>query len=142
MQYFKTVNWIRIILWFSVYVLFVYIEFGVVYLLLSIFGLLWWSLDRNPTKTGPSAYSVFNKDAQSIPGTFTPHLQFWKPEEKMNTGEVFFDKEEALTKKGTYSGTKVSRNTLCPCKSGEKYKKCCGDPSLKNVQAASDTESD
>ena len=30
---------------------------------------------------------------------------------------------------GTPSGQKIGRNSRCPCKSGRKYKRCCGKPS-------------
>ena len=33
---------------------------------------------------------------------------------------------EAIKEIGDPTATKVGRNEPCPCKSGKKYKKCCG----------------
>lgn len=58
------------ILWATVYVIFIKLQFGTVYLILS--GLIGIYVN---TRTGPktkdeiSAYSVFNKDCKSIDGT-------------------------------------------------------------------------
>ena len=37
------------------------------------------------------------------------------------------DMTPAKKKPATRSDKKVGRNALCPCGSGKKYKKCCGD---------------
>ena len=32
----------------------------------------------------------------------------------------------SITNKKDYSNKNISRNALCPCGSGKKYKRCCG----------------
>jgi uncharacterized protein YecA (UPF0149 family) len=48
-----------------------------------------------------------------------------------------FSTKEALQNKTkrqpVYVGKKVPRNSPCPCGSGKKYRKCCGDAALKNL---------
>jgi TPR repeat protein len=34
------------------------------------------------------------------------------------------------------AGEKIGRNEKCPCESGKKYKKCCGNKSNKSIQVA------
>ncbi len=51
------------------------------------------------------------------------HLQYTAPSE---TGDVVVQGDTG----GEYAG--VGRNALCPCGSGKKYKRCHGDPRLRN----------
>jgi preprotein translocase subunit SecA len=52
------------------------------------------------------------------------HLQYTAPSE---TGEVTVSQDAGS---GDFAG--VGRNDLCPCGSGKKYKRCHGDPRLRN----------
>lgn len=58
------------VLWATLYAIFIKLQFGTVYLLVSGLILMYFN-----TRTGPkrrdevSAYSVFNKNCESIPGT-------------------------------------------------------------------------
>ena len=38
----------------------------------------------------------------------------------------FYDAKAPKPKQVVRQGPKIGRNTLCPCGSGKKYKKCCG----------------
>lgn len=61
---------LRSSVWLALFGAFVYIEFGFLFLLLSLFYLMWASLRgsrRRPWE--PSAYSVFNKGCEAIEGT-------------------------------------------------------------------------
>jgi len=52
-------------------------------------------------------------------------MQFSAPAKNSNeqTGSDF---QQNLQKVKNEDGTKVGRNDPCPCKSGKKFKKCCG----------------
>lgn len=58
------------LLWLTLYIIFIKLQFGAVYFVLSALVAMYFN-----TRTGPkgqnevSAYSVFNKDCESIPGT-------------------------------------------------------------------------
>lgn len=63
---------LKIILWLILWKLFILIEFGTVYFILSLFYWVYFSMSYGSRKDGePSAYSVFNKDFETIDGTFT-----------------------------------------------------------------------
>ena len=64
--------YVKWIIWISLYYLFIQIEFGVIYFLLTCFYLIFSNLssDSPQKEKKPSAYSVFNKGV-SIPGTFS-----------------------------------------------------------------------
>lgn len=51
----------------------------------------------------------------------TPPAKIVKPRIK--------SKDKVLIKSADTSKKKISRNVLCPCGSGKKFKKCCGKPS-------------
>lgn len=57
-------------LWFSLLLFFIEIEFGAVYFIVSLTIIMYFSMKKGKS-TGPSAYSVFNKDCERIDGTFT-----------------------------------------------------------------------
>ena len=65
-----TVYFLYFLLWVTLYVLAIKIEFGAVYFILSSFVLIWVNTRSGPKKQGEvSAYSVFNPDCQAIDGT-------------------------------------------------------------------------
>ena len=47
---------------------------------------------------------------------------------KINSPSVsnMLNKEDNLNKNNSPVSVKISRNALCPCGSGKKYKRCCG----------------
>lgn len=61
---------LRSLLWLALFGVFVYFQFGVLFLLLSLFYFMWASMQgsrRRPWE--PSAYSVFNEGCEAIDGT-------------------------------------------------------------------------
>uniref|UniRef100_A0A915ISB1 SAYSvFN domain-containing protein n=1 Tax=Romanomermis culicivorax TaxID=13658 RepID=A0A915ISB1_ROMCU len=65
---------LKLFLWLCLFTLAVYIQFGVVYCILTAFYLLWSNLaDRKKSNNASqlSAYSVFNQNCQRLPGTLT-----------------------------------------------------------------------
>ena len=87
------------------------------------------------TLTIESAKQLFNLTIRPMdPSSFEQMLQ----QMQMETNRMMFDqmpntpqeppqqKEEIPQTKPISTGPKVGRNDLCPCKSGQKYKKCCG----------------
>ncbi|CAG9763978.1 unnamed protein product [Ceutorhynchus assimilis] len=58
------------ILWATIYGIFIKLQFGTVYLIISmLFGIYFNTGTRTKRPNEPSAYSVFNENCQSIPGT-------------------------------------------------------------------------
>eukprot|EP01125_Pyxidicula_operculata_P008294 TRINITY_DN2796_c0_g2_i1.p1 TRINITY_DN2796_c0_g2~~TRINITY_DN2796_c0_g2_i1.p1 ORF type:complete len:174 (+),score=20.95 TRINITY_DN2796_c0_g2_i1:437-958(+) len=134
----------------------VYYEFGSVYFLISLLIGMWLYMNTGDgqVRAGPSAYSVFNKGGESLPGTFKPNFEFWKSEKEGSpVGKIYREDGSIVetkevnngTKKGilptpVYTGSKINRNLNCPCGSGKKYKKCCGDPSIQNIVLPEDDD--
>lgn len=59
------------VLWTTVYAIFIKLEFGIVYLIVSGLVLMYVNTRTGPKKKNEiSAYSVFNKNCEKIPGTF------------------------------------------------------------------------
>lgn len=57
-------------LWITVYIIAIELQFGIVYLMLSGLVAIYFNTRTGPKKANEvSAYSVFNKDCQSIDGT-------------------------------------------------------------------------
>lgn len=57
-------------LWASLYAIFINLQFGIVYLITSALVVMYLNTRTKPKKAGEvSAYSVFNKNCQSIDGT-------------------------------------------------------------------------
>lgn len=78
---------LRIALWLILWKVFILMEFGTVYFILSLFYWVYFSMSYGSRKEWePSAYSVFNKDFETIDGTFTAE-QFEK-ELKYGAGAV------------------------------------------------------
>ena len=63
---------LKVALWFILLGLFVELEFGIVYVILSLFFIIYFNTStKRRSKNKLSAYSVFNKDYEKIDGTFT-----------------------------------------------------------------------
>ncbi len=68
-------NWqiiiIKFFLWLTLFVIFIRIEFGAVYFVVSLLYIMWYSLNRRRRRNELSAYSVFNPNFEKIQGTFS-----------------------------------------------------------------------
>ena len=63
---------LKIILWLILFGLFLELEFGIVYVVLSLFVLIYINTStKKRSKNKLSAYSVFNKNYETLDGTFT-----------------------------------------------------------------------
>lgn len=59
-----------ILLWATLYIIAIHLEFGTVYLIVSILYAIWRNTRTGPKKQGEvSAYSVFNHNCEAIAGT-------------------------------------------------------------------------
>lgn len=71
----SSMNWKIIILkffiWLTLLVIFIRLEFGVIYFIISLLYLMWSSLDSRRRRNHLSAYSVFNPNCEKIQGTFS-----------------------------------------------------------------------
>uniref|UniRef100_T1JGE4 SAYSvFN domain-containing protein n=1 Tax=Strigamia maritima TaxID=126957 RepID=T1JGE4_STRMM len=66
------VNLLKFVLWLLLMTVFVEVEFGAVFLICSIFYIIFRNFRNTPKKEGePSAYSVFNPNCEAIDGTLT-----------------------------------------------------------------------
>jgi len=59
-------------------------------------------------------------------------LKGWSPAEAWKKFDVEPDFPEGNKKTVLEKNEKIGRNDPCPCGSGKKYKKCCGDPAQEN----------
>jgi len=67
-----TLTVLKFLLWATLMTLFVEIEFGAVFFILSLFYVIYSNLRSGPKVKGePSAYSVFNPNCEAIDGTLT-----------------------------------------------------------------------
>jgi hypothetical protein len=65
-----TIYTLYILLWATVYAIAIHLEFGTVYLIVSILYAIWINTRTGPKKQGEiSAYSVFNPNCEAIDGT-------------------------------------------------------------------------
>ncbi|XP_013381997.1 uncharacterized protein LOC106152802 [Lingula anatina] len=65
-------NYLKICLWFILWGLFIELQFGAVYFVLSMFYVVYANTGSRVKKDGaPSAYSVFNPNCERLDGTFT-----------------------------------------------------------------------
>ena len=63
---------LKVLLWLILYGLFLELQFGIVYVVLSVFVLIYLNTStKKRSKNTLSAYSVFNKDCERLDGTFT-----------------------------------------------------------------------
>eukprot|EP01130_Rhizamoeba_saxonica_P015848 TRINITY_DN7184_c0_g1_i1.p1 TRINITY_DN7184_c0_g1~~TRINITY_DN7184_c0_g1_i1.p1 ORF type:complete len:143 (-),score=11.84 TRINITY_DN7184_c0_g1_i1:67-450(-) len=120
--------WTKIAIWLFGFTASVYAELPIVFLVVTGFYGIYATLDRNGRKDGQqSAYSVFNEGVRNIAGGgLTPSVNMMSAGSR-NVEYVGLTNEE---KEYNTFGRKVGRNEKCPCSSGKKYKKCCGDPKL------------
>lgn len=64
---------LKIALWIVLYLLFLELEWGAVYVIISAFYLIFTNFRNGQRKSWePSAYSVFNPDCEPIDGTLKP----------------------------------------------------------------------
>lgn len=62
-----------LLLWSTVYVISIQLEFGTVYLMISVLVFIYYNTRSGPKKKGEiSAYSVFNPNCEPIDGTLKP----------------------------------------------------------------------
>lgn len=61
---------VYILLWTTLYTIAIHLEFGTVYLIVSVLYAIWKNTRTGPKKQGEvSAYSVFNHNCEAIAGT-------------------------------------------------------------------------
>jgi len=68
-------NWqiivIKFFLWLTLLIIFIRLEFGVIYFIISLLYLMWNNLGARRRQNELSAYSVFNPKFEKIQGTFS-----------------------------------------------------------------------
>lgn len=68
-------NWkiifLKFLIWLTLFVIFIRLEFGIIYFIISLLYFIWNSLDSRRRRNGLSAYSVFNPNFEKIQGTFS-----------------------------------------------------------------------
>lgn len=62
---------LKSLIWISLLVIFVRLEFGTIFFICSLFYWIFVNLDNRSTNNRLSAYSVFNRNCERIQGTFT-----------------------------------------------------------------------
>ena len=62
---------IKFLIWLTLFVIFIRLEFGAIYFIVSLLYLMWYSLDSRRRRNELSAYSVFNPNFEKIQGTFS-----------------------------------------------------------------------
>ena len=153
MDFLSTKNIIIFIIWYSLYRIFLYYNFALVFLLLTIIALIFLNLgERKPGTL--SAYSVFNPNQERIYG-FDNNIDIAAGQnpfgiidnnrinneiERMRQIEreineevnrkVKSDTKSELKKEYLKSKAEYPLNSICKCGSGKKYKNCC----LKNIK--------
>ena len=91
---------------------------GMLYLIMSGFAFMFINL--SDTRTGASAYSIFNKNAARIAGTFDA--------EQIVNRRTRIEHEEPddyVPIPTEVPADRRIRNKPCPCGSGYKHKDCC-----------------
>ena len=80
------------------------------------------------TEKKPAVVSVKTKKKEKeVAATFEAHNWHYKIEVARDKPEDLADLELLMNPvKTVVADTKVGRNDPCPCGSGKKYKKCCG----------------
>ena len=156
MDILSTKNIIIFIIWYSLYRIFLYFNFGLVYIMITIIALIFLNLgNRKPGEL--SAYSMFNPNHERIMGNMiqndfrfggnqmfenfddngnennNPLYRMTQIENEINdeiNRKVKYDTKSELRKEYLKSKAEKSLNSLCDCGSGKKYKNCC----LKNIK--------
>ncbi|CAF1444710.1 unnamed protein product [Adineta steineri] len=72
----SVINWqiilIKFFVWLTLFIIFIRIEFGAVYFIISLLYIIWSSLSAHRRRSNElSAYSVFNPNCEKIQGTFS-----------------------------------------------------------------------
>jgi hypothetical protein len=62
---------IKFLLWLTLLIIFIRLEFGIVYFIISLLYLMWSTMDCRRRRNELSAYSVFNPNCEKIQGTFS-----------------------------------------------------------------------
>ncbi|KAL7294726.1 SAYSvFN domain-containing protein 1 [Trichogramma pretiosum] len=69
----RTLCFLYFLLWTTIYVIAIKLEFGAVYFVLSLLVFIYYNTRTGPKKKGElSAYSVFNPNCETIQGTLDP----------------------------------------------------------------------
>ena len=71
-----TTSWsiivLKVLIWLTLFGIFIRLEFGAVYFIFSLFYLIWTNLGRRRRRSNElSAYSVFNRNFVKLQGTFS-----------------------------------------------------------------------
>ena len=151
MDFLSTKNIIIFIIWYSLYRIFLYFNFALVFFLLTIIALIFLNLgERKPGEL--SAYSVFNPNQERIYGfdnnmgigqnpfimmdneRINNQIEHMRRVEREINDElnrkVQSDTKSELRKEFLKSKAEYPLNSNCKCGSGKKYKNCC----LKKVK--------
>ncbi len=62
---------IKVLVWLTLFVIFIRLEFGTIYFIISLLYLMWKSLGSRRRRNELSAYSVFNPNFEKLQGTFS-----------------------------------------------------------------------
>ena len=62
---------LKLFVWLTLFLIFIRLEFGAIYFIISVLYLMWSSLDSRRRRNQLSAYSVFNPNFEKIQGTFS-----------------------------------------------------------------------
>ena len=146
MDFLSTKNIIIFIIWYSLYRIFLYYNFALVFILITIIALIFLNLgERKPGEL--SAYSVFNPNQERILG-FDNNIIGQNPynilldNERINNEiehrrqiereineeinrKVKSDTKSELRKEFLKTKAEYPLNSNCKCGSGKKYKNCC-----------------
>ena len=147
MDFLSTKNIIIFIIWYSLYRIFLYYNFALVFILITIIALIFLNLgERKPGEL--SAYSVFNPNQERIYGfdnnniligqnpfniidnerinnEIQHRIQIEKEIKEELNRKVKSDTKNELKKEFLKTKAEYSLNSNCKCGSGKKYKNCC-----------------
>ncbi|CAF0872021.1 unnamed protein product [Rotaria sp. Silwood1] len=62
---------LKFFVWLTLFLIFIRLEFGAIYFIISLLYLMWSSLGSRRRRNQLSAYSVFNPNFEKIQGTFS-----------------------------------------------------------------------
>jgi len=147
MDFLSTKNIIIFVVWYSLYRIFLYFNFALVFMLLTIIALIFYNLgERKPGEL--SAYSVFNPNHERIPelgnniNIGQDPLNIFLDSDRINQEierrrqiqreineeihrKVKSDTKSELRKEYLKTKAEYPLNSNCFCGSGKKYKNCC-----------------
>ncbi|ETO36258.1 SEC-C motif family protein [Reticulomyxa filosa] len=130
---------LNIILWLVGWFFVCYLlEFGVVYLMITIIYLIFTNLGKRK-KGELSAYSMFNHNFEQITGTFDGEFY----DNMLRHGGSSTANLDKTKKNIQQHQSNQNINDPCACDSGKKYKKCCMKNSRQSlIQSTDDYSSD